>query len=250
MKMVCFENIKGRENLLITLGDSWTEGVGCYHPKLEHQFFKKKIDKQHLYLESRKDGFFGRGSWPFQLSTILNTDLINLGIGGDSNSASAKRFIHDFDRLEHIRSKYKKITVIWLLSDPNRFSFYTRQVLNNFLPNLDDSSASFVKKYFQHANIDPLDSILETSFYVHAVYWFCKANGLNFVYGSAFSDLSSLKQICKVPGNIHQHTEKSSMNNYLTQSMHAFCNHPNTTGYYTIAAEIKKILELNFKEYV
>jgi hypothetical protein len=51
-----------KNNLLITIGDSWTEGVGYYDPELIPEYKSGKITATELYIKSIP-GFRTQG-WP------------------------------------------------------------------------------------------------------------------------------------------------------------------------------------------
>lgn len=247
--MAYFEQINNRDTLLITIGDSWTEGVGCYDPELLPKFFDEKLDLQDMYLQSRHGGHFGRGGWPIQLAKMLNCDVINIAEGGDANSSSAKRLIQEYPELDSITKNYKKVTVLWLLTSPDRFGFYHRKSINNYLP--DTSPTAISKAYYKDVNIDPLDSLLEASFYLRTVYWYCKAKNFNFIYGSAFTNIEPLNEVCDLPGNIHSHIINNCMTRYLDnkdESIWAHCWHPNNKGYFIIAQALYSILTSHFKD--
>ena len=67
-----------KKKLLITLGCSFTEGVGCYDPELLKQYpvINEKI-KGDIY--NKSIGYFHANGWPPRLQQKLNYDrLINL----------------------------------------------------------------------------------------------------------------------------------------------------------------------------
>lgn len=246
--MSYFEKISKADNLLITIGDSWTEGVGCYDTDTLDDFHKKKIDQQELYLRSRKGGSFSKGSWPYQLSNFLNCDLINLGAGGDANSSSAKRLIQDYHEVVSKKIQdYKKINLIWLLTSPDRFGFYSDNTIVNFL---STSPHQIVKNYFTEVNKNDLDNYLETAFYLRSVYWYCKANRINFMYGSAFNTILPLNEIYNTEENFHNYISYDCVSKYLDDNnkrVWAHCGHPNSDGYYIIANKIFQIMNHNFE---
>lgn len=230
------------------MGDSWTEGVGCYDPELLPAYLKNKIDMQNLYLQSRRKGFFAAGSWPTQLSQMLDCDLINIAEGGDSNSGSAKRLIQDYTTIIPGRTrKYKKVTVIWLISAHERFSFYSNKQITNFL---QESSSKIRKSYYKDVIKSPDDFFLETAFYLRTVYWYCKANGYNFIYGSAFSPTRDLEKIYNPENNIHRYISEESLNHYIdyyNSDLWAPCRHPSEKGYAIMAQRMYSIIDEHFK---
>ena len=123
-----YEKINGRKDLLITLGDSWTAGEGCYSDEDLADYNNGIITRDQMY--DRGYASQGPGSWPDTLSTLLNMDLINLGVSGYSNSACAKRLIneHDID----YKPQYDNVYVILLLSESSRISFYSNDEIQCF----------------------------------------------------------------------------------------------------------------------
>lgn len=231
------------------MGDSWTEGVGCYDPDLLSAYLTKKIDMQDLYKQSKKRGLFSKGSWPTQLSKMLDCDLINIGEGADSNSGSAKRLIQDYNNIISERTKnYEKVTVVWLISAPERFSFYSDRRIRNFS---QEDSNKMRKAYYKDVIKYNDDFLLETSFYLKTVYWYCKANGYNFIYGSAFSPTRELEKIYNPENNIHRYIPEESLNQYIEKydddSLWAPCRHPNEKGYTIMAQRMYSIIDEHFK---
>ena len=89
-----------KPKLLITLGCSWTEGVGCYVPSVYYNAstavtfndIEPLISKYH---DKNKKNFHEFG-WPNRLGKKLAFDkVINLGVGGSSNSTAVK-IIYEF----------------------------------------------------------------------------------------------------------------------------------------------------------
>lgn len=243
-----FKKINNKDNLLITIGDSWTEGVGCYDPDLLSKYHKGKIDRSTMYVESQNAGFFSRGSWATHLSEKLECDLINMGKGGAANSATAKYLIQDYhSAISEIAKKYKKVNVIWLMSVPERFSFYSNKELKSYRHDIPEKIA---KVYYSQVLKDPLDSLLEASFHLRTVDWYCKANNYNFIYGSAFTPIPDFHNITNIEGsNIHQYVKVDCISQYLDHqdNMHwAPCGHPNNDGYIKIADHLFNIINYYF----
>lgn len=244
------EKINNKDNLLITIGDSWTEGVGCYDPELLPSYLKGEIGMEILYPRSQDKGFFKDGSWPVRLSEMLDCDLINLGNGGDANSAAAKYLIQEYHEVISEKAKqYKKINVIWLLSIPERFSFYSNKRIRSFR---HDAPEKLTKLYYTDVCRDPADALLETAFYLRTVDWYCKANNFNFAYGSAFTDITPLNDVINIKvSNIHQYIPFPCISQYLDhrdEKYWAPCRHPNNAGYAKIAEHLFEIINYYFNE--
>ena len=239
-----YTKLNDNSKLLITLGDSWTHGVGNYDPAGLADFEDGLITMEKLYPMSFD--LFYKDSWPSVLSNKLGYDLINLGKGGDSNSAQAKRFICDFDEKNIVDlDKYESVTVLWLLSDPFRFSFYANHKLRSWHAQSPDE---IIKWYTIDIHKTDLDGWLETKFFLKSVDNYCKNKKFNFVYGSAFTDITPLDTIYKSEKNIHNRIVQKKVSEFLNAKRYwAHCGHPNTMGYNQIANDLYNILTTNFK---
>ena len=80
-----------KKKLLITLGCSCTEGVGCYDLSINpEKLTYLKLPPKELRLTRQR---FHRLGWPNRVGRKINADkVLNLGVGGSSNSAHLKLF--------------------------------------------------------------------------------------------------------------------------------------------------------------
>lgn len=98
------EKIKGKDNLLITIGDSWTWG-----DSLGEINMGKQIYDDYNY---RINHVYGQ-----YLSVLLDTDWVNIGIAGGNNL----QIIHEaHDFIQNITKEYKKIFVVITLTEVGR----------------------------------------------------------------------------------------------------------------------------------
>jgi len=242
MDLHYYENINNKDNLLIAIGDSWTAGFGVY---TDEQIEQWTNNGGHLTLSQsylQQESMFG--SYPNQLASLLNYDLINLGIAGCSNSASAKRLLNHFDN--NYKNKYKKVIVIWLLTDPNRISFYS----DNCIKSWSHDQAPISKAYFKDVWKNNNDGFLETAFYLKAIYNFCQANDYLFFYGTGFTvihDLNSLVNIDQCNLNnmlIIDNFQRMLWENDTNKDLYSpICLHPNKKGYKLIAEKIFSVIK-------
>lgn len=122
-----------KKRLLITLGCSFTEGEGCYdftiNPKKLHYNDLTPIQRELTFESFHKNG------WPNKVGRALNFDkVLNLGASGTANSAHLKLFVDKIvPKIEQLKQEYD-IFLIWLMTEPSRFSFYTEDRIESYIP--------------------------------------------------------------------------------------------------------------------
>ena len=245
-----YEKINGRKDLLITLGDSWTAGEGCYSDEDLADYNNGIITREQM--NHRGYASQGPGSWPDTLSTLLNMDLINLGVSGYSNSACAKRLIneHDID----YKPQYDNVYVILLLSESSRISFYSNDKIKSFsMGSIDLDTKSMMFSYISTVRKSHNDSDRETMFFLKSLYYYCVAKGYKFFYGSAFSNITDINRLFNLPTqNFHTYIKPTSFCSMLldisksnkkdSKLFSKICGHPNKFGYEIIAKTMYDIL--------
>ena len=221
-------------NLLISMGDSWTAGVGCYDDAALDQLSRKEIKMDRLYPLSLDS--FAKNCWPKQLTDKLGWDLINLSSGGESNSGQAKLL---FDSIpDDLCKKYNNVFVIWLLSDPHRPSFYVDGEIQSY--NTDTPMYKLVQKTLKPSSND---AQLETNFYIKCVEKFCKSNNYHFLFGNAFGESHTLNNH---KSNMHANLKYSTFKEFVPKNEYAFCQHPTMHGYTAIMNEIYNLITNNY----
>jgi hypothetical protein len=228
-------------NLLITLGDSWTEGVGCYPdsilekygnpPKMNYRDPSCFDDYNFL------SKYYGENSWPSRLSSLLeNYEIINLGKAGSANSACAKRFeifLRNFNR-----QQYGRILVIFLMSEPSRFSFFSDNQIRSFLPSWhqdDVREEKFTNYYTSIVAKSDTDFWSESIFYLNCIDSFCNNHGMDFVFGSAFSHIKTCQYFKNMTNIMFRDQYNWNARDLLDDSEMSKCHHPNIAGYKKIA---------------
>ena len=233
------------KNLLIALGDSWTEGVGCYTDEIVSKYKSDKITKDEAFNLGRQH--FNLNSWPTVLSELLNFDVINLGLAGSSNSAMSKLLINEYDI--NYKDDYENVYVIFLISEPARISFYSDKKIQSWQPSgnpIDPIMEIYIKE-IMHSNYD-ID--MESVFALKTINYYCQAKGYKFFYGSAFYNVSSsLNTLFNLPNqNFHNFMKEQSMihivNTHELKSQ-LECGHPNQKGYNVIANKMHSIIVEN-----
>lgn len=222
------------KTLLLTIGDSWTQGVGCYEPELKEKFHRGEATMQDLFLGSFER--FSKFGWPVHAAKYLDADVKNLAMGGDANSAAVKRLL--MGTHEHYRKDYDRVVVVFLLTDPSRFSFYHSvgavNVLQSYLPSSPQpGTEQFNDLFLQHCLGGERDELLEMAFYLKTVEVFCKAYGYHFYYGSAFYAKMEEFHTIYYKTNSYIHNNHLCMRDLLTSDIYLseLCKHPNENGY-------------------
>lgn len=110
------DNIENRENILITIGDSWTWGDSLSEalkkPRIKHvEYLLKKTNHDS---EIRKKSTYG-----YFLSQTLNADWMNFALPGFSNRYIAERFKQVIENKE-LFQKYNKVYIILCLTETGR----------------------------------------------------------------------------------------------------------------------------------
>jgi hypothetical protein len=236
-------------NLLITLGDSWTEGVGCYLPELVDP--TSNIVPHDVYVKSKEVGLFRELGWPKRVSDVINFDLLNLGSGGHANSSIAKLFIDE--QYQSLKEKYDNVIVIFLATDPFRFSFYSNDAIQTFSTrgffyksgfdkihtDSDVYQSNFIKYYTSIVEVN--DAAKETAFYLKCIENFCELNKYKFYWGTAFTDVNEIANHYPVTKCLN-YGDFKSYGHYISETIgsdgFAPCHHPNELGYELIANHI------------
>lgn len=243
------ESLRGKENLLIAIGDSWTMGVGAYSPEVLEKI-RNGEPRPLDYHSNDSVSIFAEHNWPQYLAQKLDWDLINLGEGGMGNTGCAKKLVCDYDIIRKVNyKKYKKIILIFLLSVPDRHTFYSEQRYIKILPNLKgdlrkDATNACNALFYDHVYKSILDPLLETRFALKTVEAYCKAHNIKFLYGSAFHNIKPLTEIYDTPSNIHHYIpHKKNIKEFIPipetdwfdPRFMSTCGHPNREGYRIIA---------------
>ena len=151
-----------KKKLLITLGCSHTEGVGCWDDKYSYPI---DFDASHRdfgnFLGMNMDNFHELG-WPNRLGKKLGYDkVINLGFGGSSTSAQMKMFILRYSDKQF--DDYD-VSVVWLLTDSLRTSFFRNNILVSLMPSdfYEDNVSLFesIYKFVSKNGTIPRDIVL------------------------------------------------------------------------------------------
>lgn len=241
---------------LITLGCSLTEGVGCYDYSLmlntdTYKGLQPGTPEFDRFYHLNRPNFHTKG-WPAQLGKMLGYDnLINLGFGGSSTSGQVKTL---FERKEELNIKAwpKTTTLIWLLSEPARISFYSGGGITNY--NMSNIKDDFFYKYVTEISHDNTDMFLEQIFYIKCVEEFCENNNINLlIFHSRNEFVNALKNYydSKHLHSIHSLMFLGERKEKETRELYSrICDHPSEKGYGILANKMFEYIKTNKKEII
>lgn len=246
-----------KNNLLITLGDSWTYGVGSYpdwHPH-DHTYTVKNKEEQDILAEYCK-----KNNWGTLLSDRIGANLVEIASPGESNQKIVEKFFN-FNINKYEIEKYKKRILIFLLTSPYRFSLpinatdsfvYSPSILGPSTPernrsmilnrNIFGESEFYTYMIENHYSSDYL-AWKHCIFHLNMIEFFCKHNDIDLYFATAFYDHGELiNQIEDYSGKSLMPTNKRSYAEILNKDEFSFCKHPNERGYVKIANTMYDIL--------
>jgi len=269
-----------KKNLLITLGDSWTRGVGCgltTTPGIrDRKSFPSEREYQNYVEEIHKlEDIYG---WAPVCANLLDYDLINIAVPSWSNPALVKTIIDDVKYAKY-KTQYERVVLVYLLTDPHRFGLFTNIDLQNITVRgfgfWENSTETRVINDIQDFELTPLPnprryerpkeinhiiwktyidymipvgSIRETVFHLRCMEHFCKSCGYEFYWGTAFTPYQELYPYYKEINNCLHHNEFESFRTMIfnKHKLNAFapCAHPNELGYEEIAKYIFNKLKI------
>lgn len=238
--------------VLITLGCSFTEGVGCYDYTGYSDDALRKIKEQGGFsdkLYGKNLNNFLEGSWGSQLQEILGVSTFyNVGKGGDSNSGQSKSF---YDQIDTLNLKDKDVLVIFMMTYSHRFSFYNEGIPQtfDFTPNEYGGYRNKLVNEYVKVIIDDFDynTVCEHFYYLRNVYELCKARGFKFawcnvenrVVDEIYPMLPNDLKKCLLKHPIYQYDMiESILNSENPSFLSKICGHPNEHGYKLVAERI------------
>lgn len=240
-----------KQKVLIAIGDSWTEGVGSYNPPIPYNLNNPLSDSEIVNII--EDNFkknidnFHEKSWCNIVGKKLGFDKVfNLGRISASNSENIKilnDFLYDYPVNEY------EILVIWLMTEPSRFSFYIDGELKSYQPSFSHS-ASLSHEYLKELKKLKLDTLLEQKFYVQMAESLCESKNIDLIITSWHETFPLLFELYKSKNYLHSNPKFLQPPNLLTEDgnshfYYSFCSHPNENGYEWIAEQIINGIKIN-----
>ena len=234
-----------KKKLLITLGCSLTEGLGCYGDDITKEEIKS-VSKGMIPEKYKKR--FQEYGWPKILYNLLNYDeLINLGKMGGSTSGNLKHFSESY--LDKDFSDYE-VLVIWQLPQASRVSFYMyRDWKRDYI--IDDillQDGTKLSEEITNRVVHPYEAGLrEQVFYIKMFEQVCENNNWNLILLP--TAIQTYKELNKLYPSKYFLSESFDWNEFPNHKEHIspVCHHPNEKGYNYIANKIYKIIEKDEK---
>jgi hypothetical protein len=242
-----------KPKLLITLGCSWTVGIGAYQPEINYNVNKplnqkEKDDIFDKYFNKNLDNFHQK-SWPKLVGKKLGFDkVINLGYEGAANSYSVKKIFEYFEDNNNKLKNYD-VLIIWLMSDPIRISFYTDKKLKNYVPTVKNPRG-LISEYINEIDDIVIDPLLEQKFYMKVLENFCDIHNFYLIttsWSQTFEELFNIYHSKKIflhtyPKRMAPPYDTNGNGDLLNYS---YCDHPNERGYEWIANKIVEGIKQN-----
>lgn len=246
-----------KKKLLLTMGCSVTQGFGCY----DISTFKYVPDKPWDEYEDLKhiikihENRFLQYSWGSVLQKKLKYDrFVNMGKGGSSTSGQVKLFFENIDFLKSLKDY--DVLLIWLLTSPSRFSFYSSgtniDIIPNSLMNRNFLKSEIDKAYINFVDDIDTDTLLEQKFYKDIIQETAKGLGFKFLYHSSLSGsneefIIKFKKMFNDSNNLANLSKKTlipcSRKNPELYSL-LKCYHPNEEGYKIIGKNFFDLIKI------
>jgi hypothetical protein len=231
----CDEILPG-DNVIIGLGDSFTQGVGTYsletwasipeNPAMYNISGQRFIEEQ------------GQNNWVRQLvrNHLPGYKTFNLGINGAGNRAAVKELY-----LNPLPKNLNNVVVILMCTGIERFDFLKQsdataginwhQKWQTIWPTYSDRGpiSRLEKEYFEQIWSRRSDA-LELLFTLKDAENFCKANGYKFVFASAFDKFINKKVVAEELQDKVEHLNMIDWDNFIS-----------TDNYYSIMDMVNQL---------
>lgn len=241
-----------KKKLLITLGCSYTEGVGCYEPSLLDSSGNPLSTTDLVYTKSFER--FHTLGWPAQLQKKLQYDYLwNIGHGGASTSETVKRWMELFSN-RNLSDEYD-VLVVWMVTFAERISFYRNGNITSINNNTQrDVCKSLYQSYIKFIENNK-DMLLETYFYVNIIQNICNLADYKFLYINVNNtDGIILDSLMKSPNSLNFVYKKLYPKNGsildVSPGSKSFCGHPNERGYEIIAETLFNLISYDHQHLI
>lgn len=187
------DNILPGDNVILGLGDSFTQGVGAYSLETWQSIPKDpstyNISGTHFLDEQSKN------NWVKQLANKLNYKTFNLGVNGGGNRATIREMF-----LNPLPKTVGNVIVILLATGIERYDLFKQsdetaginwhQKWQTIWPNpqSDRGSISKLEKEYFKEIWSPRNDAVEFLFNINDAKNFCQARGYKFLFSTVFDE--------------------------------------------------------------
>lgn len=217
------DNILPGDNVIIGLGDSFTQGVGAYSLETWQSIPKDpstyNISGTHFLDEQSKN------NWVRQLANKLDYKTFNLGVNGGGNRATIREMF-----LNRLPDTVGNVIVILLATGMERYDLFKQsdettginwhQKWQTIWPNPDSNRGSISKlekEYFKEI-WSPRNDALEFLFNINDAKNFCQARGYKFLFSTVFDERISKDKIKIDLGNKADLIDLVDWNDFISPS--------------------------------
>ena len=234
-----------KKNLLVTLGDSFTEGIGCYDPALN----PNKVRYYHLPNREKEltlYRFHERG-WPNQVGKQLGFDkVINYGLGGSSHDGHLKIFMDKFVPKISALSKEYNLYLIWMMTEPTRMGLYTENDIMRIIPSLGGTkyqTYELEKAYTRDLKRVMFNPIRDQIHTIKLAEFMFKSLGIKYIITSWAENFVDIYDLYVTP-NFLTPTPSFILYSRDVSMLSIACGHPNEIGYKYMAGQILKSIKI------
>jgi hypothetical protein len=217
------DKIQEGDNVIIGLGDSFTQGVGAYSldtwKSIPHTPSTYNIAGTH-FLEEQADN-----NWVRKLATKLNYKTFNLGINGGGNRGTIREM-----SLNKLPDKLGNVIVILLATGMERYDFIKQsdetagynwhQKWQTIFPNPSSNRGpiSVLEKEYFNQIWSPRNDALELIFNINDAKNFCASRGYKFLFTTAFDEQINRDNLKKELGNKNNLIDLIDWNDFISPS--------------------------------
>lgn len=215
------DTIEPNDNVIIGLGDSFTQGIGGYSLATWARIPNPStynLSGQHFIEEQ------GKNNWVRQLKNLhlKNYKVFNLGINGGGNRAAVRELY-----LNPLPEKLGNVIVILLATGIERFDFLKQsddtaginwhQKWQTIWPTISERGPiSRLEKEYYEQIWSPRSDAIEFLFNVCEAQNFCISKGYKFLFASAFDHCIDKKSISDALGDKNHLINMINWNNFIS----------------------------------
>jgi hypothetical protein len=244
------------KNIVITMGCSHTEGLGCWEdkhiPKDYTTGSKKFTNLEHEAIYENNKPYFQKYGWPSLITKKIGYDVLyNMGQSATSISGQTKKLIERFHNEDF--SEFENKILIWLLNFEPRISLYLKGIITNIMHNAEDElEKNFYYSYIKlleynavsenETRFGEADLRLEHIYNIRVVQEFCKNRNIKFI-PLVIKDYEGW--LSYLAPDIKFYYTRFTLLRTFENLISPVCGHLNRDGYQSLANKIFDMLEMD-----